>query len=110
VGDLHYHFCPICFEHEACGEDCTLEPTLGVFKGKSLGFHACCSKCEHYTWPCCEAMGDAAKQGDAVVREAPGLDGQQPSLLLVHGGWQALSTCPWCGEDYAGREPKGAEP
>lgn len=43
---MHYHHCPVCYEHWKCYYSCTIEPDLED-NGKEFGAHCTCNSCEN---------------------------------------------------------------
>ena len=43
--NIHYHHCPVCYEHWSCDWECTIEPDLED-NGKEFGAHTTCPTCD----------------------------------------------------------------
>ncbi len=42
---MHYHHCPVCYDHWSCDMNCTIEPDLED-NGKQFGAHTTCPSCD----------------------------------------------------------------
>ena len=75
----HVHRCPECYEPEACGLDCDIEPDLMLDNGMPCGSCLVCSGCRKACGP--SSRGASHKRRPPSPSDRPPV-GDEPGSLL----------------------------